>query len=1654
MREYERRIREHQGRLPKIREQVTAALVLFMVASLMLTVVTFSWITLSTAPEVSGATVMIAANGNLEIALASQILRDDAGKPVEDENGNVIPLAPGASEVGDSGKDLFDKNTTWGNLVNLSDSIYGLENIVLRPATLKTKTLLSEPLYAAKYDADGRIIELRSDFAYTQWNSELGLFQGSSDKGVKAISSVKYNKITYDNPLLGVYDEKVTNIDSVLEQARGEFNKLGDRDQNPNIAAIDGIMSTYMNGTLRLNVNAEPCSVEDIERFHAMMEAVYNGPMKTMGTAYMEIIELYQLDTYGQNNSTDLNYERFTDLDKFCDEILEYVSVMNNERVNSEKAEIVLSRDFPDLLIYLQDRAKLKKYIDELASFKGSNATWGNIKHIVNYIVDIDTCEINGSTINGMLSNISISSAMKLLNMLGAGKANQNNAVVKIGLMKRLDLMLNNGEEGFKIAKATITIDKAALKARVEASSMSSMSGMVDSVIKGETGIAEANITTDAVKTGSLGTSYADAARAKKIVGAQSVTKTFVAQDTYGLSLDFWVRTNALNSFLTLDGTVVYEYTDVTRNITLYNADGEATTYENVQIYVASIEIATTEKGETTTSTQDEEIFKINEVWYSGVDNTMLGQAVTEELEDGTERSTTRTLKGTPEKKQNRTPIGYNGSNRIWTEEELAGLSESQYRTTQGAGSCYTYYADPAEKMQINQILSALKIAFVDANGQILAKARLATEFCFSEYGKHTVPIMLEESAMDTGTVDANGDVRRAITTLEKNEATFITAIIYLDGNEVTNDKVLSFSNIEGNFNIQFGNTYALNSIENEELMGDQMIVSGEVRNESGAVNPTVDYLDGMSESGYKTTVTLTISGTQPTNVHAYFLRRISATQGTRQEKITFERKAGTTDQWIAEVKFYAPGEYIMRSVIVDGVERDLSVADGSDPPTVTINGFGWSNFRGANGRSYTYRTANNSVDETFYVNISAGEGAPLPRSVEALFQTEDGKSVTVTFTDSDRDTTYEGTAVFRSSGTYTCNYLLIDGEYYELPEPIEREIYTGLKVSVWFSPTEGEVFYDVEEKSFSSSGYQYLYKGYSHKFDVQMRIYDSEGKTIEGLTNVSVYYSRDTDANLTWDPATKYYVGRLQNAIDAPGYYTFERAVVGNETIDSTRSAMYIRAVSSDPVSYIGVDGTVPDQIVALSGYQGPTQPERIVALKFQHAESANIFGKFSKITSEGTTYIIIPATRGTTVGTSFDGFYFQLPDENGVWTLEEVKMSMVYDGETETLFFGDDSLESLFQTGAAYVEISDGEEDTNVWDSAADYYVIEPDEDWVSTIILKTLDDITPPSNYSGNAFMTAYSVKNTVTMNNPLANVNGVSLSVSNVTLTYDHHSSGNITWDGDTSVANIVQNLSADGNKYSDSLVLKFPGTYTVILNYTLTINGQSYTIQNGAHQFTLSYKMPTVTISKVTPEGSGYAYDKTTDSQVTDSSTTTGSGCNAVTTYTINSAHQLDGGISEISSDKLSATVYFGCLHDGTGEYSSDQKYHAHISDAGYFNPSVTLNLAGLGSNFSSATLNFSNNNAHLYKNVSYTTSGLNGTWKTTDAEAYIWTKNGECMRYVGYCQSQKSRAGDNINATGQKTVVGTITANSLDVIVDGVTYTLTLPTTVTINNPY
>lgn len=75
-----------------------------------------------TAPEVTGITTTVGANGNLEIALSP-------------ENGDAAGIT---SKVGDSmdatGQVLKSANVSWGNLVDLNDPAYGLGQIKLMPA--------------------------------------------------------------------------------------------------------------------------------------------------------------------------------------------------------------------------------------------------------------------------------------------------------------------------------------------------------------------------------------------------------------------------------------------------------------------------------------------------------------------------------------------------------------------------------------------------------------------------------------------------------------------------------------------------------------------------------------------------------------------------------------------------------------------------------------------------------------------------------------------------------------------------------------------------------------------------------------------------------------------------------------------------------------------------------------------------------------------------------------------------------------------------------------------------------------------------------------------------------------------------------------------------------------------------------------------------------------------------------------------------------------------------------------------------------------------------------------------------------------------------------------------------------------------------------
>lgn len=167
-----------------IRSKLTAAIVMLLVATILMVSTTYAWFTLSTAPEVTGITTNVGANGNLEMML----LNKDSFQSTADDLGVI-------SDVGDSSavKDLTEANEKWGNLVDLSDASYGLDDIVLLPARLNltnAAALNGTVLLAPSYGTDGRVIEVNTATYSGAYEDHSWIYKDlANHAGVRAIGT-------------------------------------------------------------------------------------------------------------------------------------------------------------------------------------------------------------------------------------------------------------------------------------------------------------------------------------------------------------------------------------------------------------------------------------------------------------------------------------------------------------------------------------------------------------------------------------------------------------------------------------------------------------------------------------------------------------------------------------------------------------------------------------------------------------------------------------------------------------------------------------------------------------------------------------------------------------------------------------------------------------------------------------------------------------------------------------------------------------------------------------------------------------------------------------------------------------------------------------------------------------------------------------------------------------------------------------------------------------------------------------------------------------------------------------------------------------------------------------------------------------------------
>ena len=495
MTETAKRIQIYQARLPKMRNKVIAVISMFALSAVMMTSATFAWVTLSQSPEVKGISTTVAANGSLEIALS-----------------DIDGLEPEVSAVGDSGKDMLERNVTWGNLVNLSHEDYGLQNLILRPASLNRSGLLTNPLYRASYGEDGRITVLDNKFSYSSYDPASGRFRvwPETQYGVRAISSVTYEDISGDT----TFWEMGMAAESTMEEARGQYTALTSNQSY--MSSISGLMGVFL--TAKLNSGQDPVCSEYIEALYHMLSD-FSDCMETAGEALAQMADMQQMIKFGAGN-----YTPYT-VDSLCSA---GAAALAANGVSLES-----------LAQYKTDRAALKRHLESLYNYyvavRDNNAEvrWSNIQSIVNFVVDINSCTIDGIKVSEVSGHLS--------ELMGGGT---HQAVITRGALwnmeKRLDVHMNVKGLSVKVTyifSTTVTAD-----VQTDAAAPFTMKTDYDKIQEYDDGF----------------------------VGGDAV-----AEDTYGMAIDLWVRTNSPDSFLTLEGDAVIEQRP------LLDESGETLTDEN-----------------------------------------------------------------------------------------------------------------------------------------------------------------------------------------------------------------------------------------------------------------------------------------------------------------------------------------------------------------------------------------------------------------------------------------------------------------------------------------------------------------------------------------------------------------------------------------------------------------------------------------------------------------------------------------------------------------------------------------------------------------------------------------------------------------------------------------------------------------------------------------------------------------------------------------------------------------------------------------------------------------------------------------------------------------------------------------------------------------
>ena len=1143
-RDTEKRIASYKKALPRIREKGFAAGLALLLSAIIAVSATFAWVTLSRAPEVSAVATTLAANGALEIALS----KPDGSEPSDADFDESVGLST----------DVTVTNLQWGNLINISDASYGIDDLELRPAQLNTGSLATSPLYGAVYGADGRVEKLSSQYTYATWDSGRKLFLASGDRGVRAISSYTVESLGVDEAAYADFEARYAKVLSAhTEVGTAYYGGL-----TGTIGGLGDVMSTYLQS--KLNEKGYGTGDKNIPLTTAQLQAVCTthdalcAAMEKECDALVALANLQQYVFAKQNGADgmDLPYSEVT-WETLKNSPQRYDRAGTQHKTGDAVKEPADAISLTDLIQFVKDyntaAADNKTLRALVEKSNGGTTVYSNeIDGPVNRLVNPGKGMIDGKTFSEWMNG----SKLDLLSL----KSGDHLVTLCDGLLKRFEQIASDN----RLPASTKTSANAA-----PVSAKASYKGLrVDINMTG-------HLCTDASGASSFQQDFGKLPTAAELTQANKV-----AEDTYGMAVDFWIRSNHESTYLTLEG---------------------ATTID--------------ESGNV---------------------------------------------------------LRYDGKNRVWGATGNTALTTDS--TTQGGGSCYVYYADTPEDMQRSlDLMEFMKVAFVSQDGTLLAKANMDTEHYLAVNGRVTVPLVISQIESEKYTVQLEDDTeetRYAIKHMKLDEKTLITAIIYIDGDNLQNTQVLSAANIQGQLNLQFSSSEQMITVGDNKLLTAERYVTASVSKKS---------FDFDAPGGDLTTrVTVEVEGSDPQTVEAFFVRAVNNSQGQRCEPIAFTKQADGS--WTGDYTFELPGVYYLRYVRLDRVDYALA-----EPCRVDVSGFAVSAVDWSEGlaNAKEYYTTESSYAESVSIKFAGTEGSRVPTSVQARFIRDDGNAVNIDTKYDAAKSAWEGTGVFTASGNYTLSYLILDGNYYDISQFAKTlNLHMGLRAAVY---NKNSSLMD----EFDSQNPQLV-----RNKNVQVSILDSSGQRISELKGLKLYYTSGSggantvDTDLTWGLSEKDESGQI--SIVETGYYegTLPLINAGRYRFYQLRldTQNTITSVTEAPVYTIVPPNTPEYDATSISEYNGqqvnfmPLKANATMGpLRISDSAAAELAAVvYNSATGE---YYDIPKAdvqglSGTMYYVNEDGGYWKLnlptyekdgkTIQDGTWQLVCLKLWNCFDGTT----------------------------------------------------------------------------------------------------------------------------------------------------------------------------------------------------------------------------------------------------------------------------------------------------------------------------------------------------------------------------------------------------